>query len=1267
MAYRAKETEEEKADRRKHLREHIAASRAKETEQERASHRKHLREHIAASRAKETEQQKADRRNKDKQHAIANKLKESSAIKEQRRIQNQQSMANKRSLSVSVENAIASFQSKIQCGPEYVCMSCHRMMYRQSVVECDKDKYTKTSNDILEKVFSLEHKRVSPNGKMYVCKTCHSALSRGNMPLLSKANGLELSPIPPELSSLNELEARLISLRVPFMKMVALPCGKQRSIHGPAVNVPTKIDNICTVLPRLPSQSELIPLKLKRKLVYKGHYMYGYVTPEKLLNALKWLKANNPLYANIAINNDWVEEALSNDPDLLIGLIQQHDASDEHNDMQPEPDSMECESSPQNKVSGSIQPNSAMCINTVNVRTQEHSNDMDVDDSHDLHVPCVENDDEHAQIVRAFDSLRMLAKQNGFQIHDVSTNGDCLYNAVLCQLISMGICNVSSRELREMVAYHLDSHNELYCDFVVEATASDNRYNADTEAPNVEDELIACVTDPELRTQLMWNKYIRRVRSGAWGDNIVIAALCNMFSITINVLSVSSQYTNTVAMTPISGVSHNEIYIGLVMQYHFVALVQQATDTETTSVNMGETSDDSCSQQTTSNSNSVVCGDTETSLDDAVIEKGDEHTRSITGGPSASMLSVENPEAIVCVAPCEGEKPMSIYTDKSFEVMSNPVEFCYGKGGFNNERPRKLTYRKYFNQRLLDVDGRFAPNIDYLFVAQYTVEAKQVFDDANNFIWRQKPSRQFTASQARNPEVISQFVHKDKAYRFLKNVRGSPPYYQRTFYELLAMIRQLGTPTWFFTLSAADMKWPDMIKTIARQYGVTYTDEEVASLAFEEKSNWLKRNPVTAARHFQYRLNTFFQEFLKSTAKPLGEIEDYGIRIEFQARGSPHAHCVIWVKGAPKYAVNDNAEVCDFIDQYISCAIPKDDGKLKELVLLLQNHKHSSYCKRNYSCRFNFPHPPSYSTIIAEPVSELDGSESPDQQNVLAKVRKLIKDGDTDLSLDELLAKAEVHPSDYMAALEVSSKGSVIVLKREPNECSVNNYNSAVMLAWQANMDLQYVLNAYACIMYVASYIMKTDRAMGELLRRVANEVRAEELRAQLNKVGSAFLTHREVSAQEAVFRVLSLPMKQLSRSVVFVDTNKKDERIAVLKDSKSLTDLPDDDTNVFQKSLIDRYQHRPLQLQSMCLAEFAATYTTDYKQDSGCSDVLSPSDSDVTSSCIKLTDKFGTMRKRKREAVIRFHKYNKDAEPSNWYRAKLMLYFHGMMNKETY
>ena len=89
------------------------------------------------------------------------------------------------------------------------------------------------------------------------------------------------------------------------------------------------------------------------------------------------------------------------------------------------------------------------------------------------------------------------------------------------------------------------------------------------------------------------------------------------------------------------------------------------------------------------------------------------------------------------------------------------------------------------------------------------------------------------------------------------------------------------------------------------------------------------------------------------------------------------------------------------------------------------------------------------------------------------------------LSLDKVLSAAKVTPSDYSEALKVSAKGSVVVLKLRPSECNINNYNVPVLLAWQAHMDLQYVLNAYACIMYVASYIMKTDRAMGELLKRV--------------------------------------------------------------------------------------------------------------------------------------------------------------------------------------
>ena len=202
------------------------------------------------------------------------------------------------------------------------------------------------------------------------------------------------------------------------------------------------------------------------------------------------------------------------------------------------------------------------------------------------------------------------------------------------------------------------------------------------------------------------------------------------------------------------------------------------------------------------------------------------------------------------------------------------------------------------------------------------------------------------------------------------------------------------------------------------------------------------------------------------------------------------------------------------------------------------------------------------------------------------------------------------------------------------------------MLAWQANMDIQYVMDAYACVMYVASYIMKHEKSMGELLKNVANEVRTEELTTQLRKVGTAFLTHREVSAQEAVYRILSMPMKRLSRSVVFVDTNPIHQRIAVLKRVDVLSQLDDDNTDVFQKNLIDRYQHRPSELRTMCFAEFAATFTVDYRpnEDDNC-DVLPPEELEDISSKITLTGGFGKMNRRRHSAVIRFRRYNKDSD----------------------
>ena len=67
-------------------------------------------------------------------------------------------------------------------------------------------------------------------------------------------------------------------------------------------------------------------------------------------------------------------------------------------------------------------------------------------------------------------------------------------------------------------------------------------------------------------------------------------------------------------------------------------------------------------------------------------------------------------------------------------------------------------------------------------------------------------------------------------------------------------------------------------------------------------------------------------------------------------------------------------------------------------------------------------------------------------------------------------------------------------------------------------------------------------------------QLKPEEMSSKHSSEKLVQHSYREVSAQEAVYRIMSLPMKQLSRSVVFVNTNPKHEQIAVLKSHGSLS-----------------------------------------------------------------------------------------------------------------
>lgn len=124
-----------------------------------------------------------------------------------------------------------------------------------------------------------------------------------------------------------------------------------------------------------------------------------------------------------------------------------------------------------------------------------------------------------------------------------------------------------------------------------------------------------------------------------------------------------------------------------------------------------------------------------------------------------------------------------------------------------------------------------------------------------------------TSDMLTNPESLAKILNYDEGYKFLRPVRGTPPYWQSTQKDLFALIRQLGIPTFFASFSSADLRWPEMINTILEQEQKNVSVDE---LDWSEKCGLIRRNPVTAARMFDYRWHCFLKDVIMSPAQPIG-------------------------------------------------------------------------------------------------------------------------------------------------------------------------------------------------------------------------------------------------------------------------------------------------------------------------------------------------------------------------------------------------------------
>jgi hypothetical protein len=699
--------------------------------------------------------------------------------------------------------------------------------------------------------------------------------------------------------------------------------------------------------------------------------------------------------------------------------------------------------------------------------------------------------------------------------------------------------------------------------------------------------------------------------------------------------------------------------------------------------------------------------------------QGSSHTCMVPEDP-ASMVVVNTTKDTICkktqrksdqvyeIAPGEGKTPTNWLRETNFDVNAFPILHPSGKYGLNQERKVPLSLQKYMIQRTMNKDPRFRHQSSYVFMAQQAVERESLEKQINIAGQRGKPG---SGGQVQDPFSIFQ------------NIKGTPKYFQSLRNDIFAKIKQLGGFQVFFTLSCGEMRWSEMFVSLFKQQGlrIGYILDEDGKWNGEDKNILVNGIPVwefvessgqskhEILRNEIFHLTRMFDNRVKNFVKHimLGGGEDtipythYSYRIEFQARGMPHVHGILWIddKYLEKYLVPGTKleyadNIVELIDNITSCSIPDEDERLASIVSEVQYHRHSKSCKKwSNTCRFNFPKLPSPVTVIATaPSSDLTDDEKKklieDSSAILEKARNYLEtdDIDEDMSFDQFLKAIDVDHKPYMDALKVSARGSVVVLKRRVKERYINNYNPEFLSAWNANIDIQFCHNVYAVCTYISDYVGKDESGITEMLRETLKKNRNTSQETLLKSLKQTYMTHRQIGLSEAVYRLFPfLHMKQSNTKCIFVPSGFPENRSVFFRkvtaeeadqdefeemdDGDSVVQIPGREGKFIQAvTLLERYSERPAGVEEICVAQFASLYQscktipkkvimTNGVSDVPGSNILFADQSIVLPKYIALKNKkMGYMSQRGSPCVLRLHN-SKKKEGHEQYYADMLLF----------
>jgi len=176
-------------------------------------------------------------------------------------------------------------------------------------------------------------------------------------------------------------------------------------------------------------------------------------------------------------------------------------------------------------------------------------------------------------------------------------------------------------------------------------------------------------------------------------------------------------------------------------------------------------------------------------------------------------------------------------------------------------------------------------------------------------------------------------------------------------------------------------------------------------------------------------------------------------------------------------------------------------------------HRHAKTCKKagHKVCRFNFPLPPMPRTMSLTPL-ENSCLDEENQKKIKENAEKMLKKLDDmkygeDITFKDFTKKGQLTEQSYILAIKHTLKSDTLFLKRTPSEIGINSYNTTLLRTWQENMEIQYVLDPYACATYILSYITKGQRGISRLLEKAAEEAKSgnKDITNRVRHIGNKF------------------------------------------------------------------------------------------------------------------------------------------------------------------